>query len=122
MPSARLSSALAAMKPTGRALATFLLVVVPQHAHAAALDGEGMKWPFALPFAGLLLSIAIGPLLLPKLWQAHYGKISAVWAILTLASITGLPRGAAMLAAFTHAMLGDYLPLILLLSPPPTVP
>ncbi len=103
------------MKPTGRALATFLLVVVPQHAHAAALDGEGMKWPFALPFAGLLLSIAIGPLLLPKLWHAHYGKIAAVWAVLTLASITWLAGAAAMLAAFTHAMLGEYLSFIVLL-------
>src|SRR5258708_31313741 len=115
MPSARLASAVAVMTPWGRALAAVLLVVVPQHAHAAALDGEGMKWPFALPFAGLLLSIAIGPLLLPKLWHAHYGKIAAVWAVLTLASITWLAGAAAMLAAFTHAMLGEYLSFIVLL-------
>ena len=36
-----------------------------------------MGWPWALPFAGILLSIATGPLLFPKFWHAHYGKIAA---------------------------------------------
>ena len=67
-----------------------LLVVLPQAAYAATLDGAAMKWPFALPFAGLLLSIALGPLLFPKMWHAHYGKIAAAWSVLTLASIAWL--------------------------------
>ena len=30
-------------------------------AQAASLDGAAMGWPWALPFAGLLLTIAAGP-------------------------------------------------------------
>src|SRR6185437_5954759 len=63
-----------------------LLVSSPAHA-APALDGAAMGWPWALPFAGILLSIATGPLLLPKFWHAHYGKIAAAWALLTLIPI-----------------------------------
>jgi Na+/H+ antiporter NhaD/arsenite permease-like protein len=97
------------------ALGFTLLVVLPQHAYAATLDGAAMKWPFALPFAGLLLSIAIGPLLFAKFWHSHYGKIAAAWGLITLGSIAWLAGGSAMLAAFVHAMLGDYLSFIVLL-------
>ena len=42
--------------------------MLPRDAHAAAtLDGAAMTWPFAIPFVGLLLSIATGPLLFPSL-------------------------------------------------------
>jgi len=59
---------------TGRLTrAALLLLVFAGDAQAATLDGPAMKWPFALPFAGLLLSIAIGPLLFPtvalSLWK-----------------------------------------------------
>ena len=38
-------------------------VVFPGVAQAATLDGATLKWPWALPCAGILLSIALGPLL-----------------------------------------------------------
>jgi Na+/H+ antiporter NhaD/arsenite permease-like protein len=99
----------------GRTLAAATLLVVPQQAQAAALDGAAMSWPFALPFAGLLLTIALGPLLFPKVWHAHYGKIAASWSMATLASIGWFAGGAAVPAAFVHAMLGEYLSFIVLL-------
>jgi Na+/H+ antiporter NhaD/arsenite permease-like protein len=90
--------------------------MLPQESHAATmLDGAAMTWPFALPFAGLLLSIAAGPLLFPKLWHRHYGKIAAVWSLLTLAVLTWFAGGSVMLAAFIHAMLAEYLSFIILL-------
>jgi Na+/H+ antiporter NhaD/arsenite permease-like protein len=92
-----------------------LLVVFPQAACAATLDGAAMTWPFALPFAGLLLSIALGPLLFPKLWHAHYGKIAAAWSAATLASIAWFAGGQVMFATLAHAMLGEYLSFIVLL-------
>ena len=103
----------AVMRPTALALA--LLVVLPQNAYAATLDGAAMRWPFGLPFAGLLLSIALGPLLFARVWHAHYGKIAAAWALATLVSIAWLAGGSAMLAAFVHAMLAEYLSFIILL-------
>jgi Na+/H+ antiporter NhaD/arsenite permease-like protein len=97
-------------------LATTALVVLPGDADAAStLDGAALKWPFALPFVGLLLSIAIGPLFVPKLWHGHYGKVAAAWSALTLGLIAWVAGGAVMLAAFTQAMLGEYLSFIVLL-------
>lgn len=104
------------MKTQGFILATTALVVLPGDAHAAGmLDGAALKWQFALPFVGLLLSIATGPLFVPKLWHGHYGKVAAAWSALTLGLIAWVAGGAAMLAAFTQAMLGEYLSFIVLL-------
>ena len=92
------------------------LLLPPQAADAApALDGAQMGWPWALPFAGILLSIAAGPLLFPKIWHDHYGKIAALWALLTLVAIAAFAGLSASLAAFVHAMLAEYLSFIILL-------
>jgi Na+/H+ antiporter NhaD/arsenite permease-like protein len=100
-------------------LALALLNFVPSSAHAAAadhgLDGAGMGWPWALPFAGILLSIATGPLLFPKLWHSHYGKIAAAWALLTLIPIALVQGVFASLTALVNAMLAEYLSFIVLL-------
>ncbi|MGC2780135.1 MAG: sodium:proton antiporter [Bradyrhizobium sp.] len=74
-----------------------------------------MTWPFALPFAGLLLSIALGPLLFVKFWHRHYGKIAAAWALVTLAALSWQAGPATALASFVHALLGEYLSFIVLL-------
>ena len=63
----------------------------------------------------MLLSIATGPLLFPRLWHHHYGKIAAGWSVLALAALAvfyGVPAAA---AAFVHAMLAEYLSFIVLL-------
>lgn len=95
--------------------ASSILLVLPQEAHAATLDGAAMRWPFALPFAGLLLSIALGPLLLPKFWHAHYGKTAAAWSVAALALLVWDAGAMATLAALVHAMLAEYLSFIVLL-------
>ncbi len=74
-----------------------------------------MGWYWALPFAGILLSIATGPLLFAKFWHAHYGKIAALWALLTLAPIALASGAPAALAAFVHAVLAEYMSFIILL-------
>jgi Na+/H+ antiporter NhaD/arsenite permease-like protein len=91
-------------------------VMLPYEARAATMiDGAAMRWPFALPFAGLLLSIAMGPLLIPNLWHRHYGKIAAGWSLVTLLSLSWFAGVSVMLATFVHAMLSEYLSFILLL-------
>jgi Na+/H+ antiporter NhaD/arsenite permease-like protein len=97
------------------ALATGL-ASVPKPAHAAAaLDGTALTWLWCLPFVGILLSIAVGPLVSPRLWARHYGKIAAGWSALALAAI-GVAFGAATaVQAFLHAMLADYMSFIALL-------
>ena len=79
------------------------------------IDGAQMGWPYALPFAGILLSIAAGPLLFPHVWHAHYGKIAAGWALLTLVAIGWRFDASTALAGFVHAMLAEYMSFIILL-------
>jgi Na+/H+ antiporter NhaD/arsenite permease-like protein len=90
-------------------------VLAPQAAAAAALDGAGMGWPWALPFVGLLLSIATGPLLFPRIWHGHYGKIAFMWSTLTLAPLAALQGIPVAVAGLVHAMLAEYLSFIVLL-------
>jgi hypothetical protein len=91
------------------------IVMAPGPAAAAGLDGASFRWPWILPFAGLLLSIATGPLLFPRIWHAHYGKIAFAWATLTMAPLAALRGIPEAVAAFVHALLGDYLSYIALL-------
>jgi Na+/H+ antiporter NhaD/arsenite permease-like protein len=92
-----------------------LFFFAPETAHAAALDGTALSWPWALPFAGLLLTIATGPLLFPKIWHAHYGKITAGWALLALAPLAIGFGPESAFEVFVHAMVAEYLSFIVLL-------
>ncbi|HLK81413.1 MAG TPA: sodium:proton antiporter [Xanthobacteraceae bacterium] len=100
----------------GSPVAAALFVAGTAPAHAAALSELALPWPWALPFIGLLLSIAVGPLLAPKLWQVHHGKIAFVWsalAITPLAALYGVPTA---LTALSHAILDEYSSFIILLT------
>jgi len=104
------------MRARGLTLASCIVVMLPYEAGAATMiDGAAMRWPFALPFAGLLLSIAMGPVLLPNLWHRHYGKIAAGWALATILSLSWFAGVSVMLATFAHTMLSEYLSFVLLL-------
>ena len=62
-----------------------------------------------------MLSIAVGPLLFPKLWHAHYGKIVLAWAVLTLTPLAIFQGASVALATVLQVMLCDYVSFILLL-------
>jgi Na+/H+ antiporter NhaD/arsenite permease-like protein/Tfp pilus assembly protein PilF len=78
-------------------------------------DHRNLPWPLALPFAGMLLSIALGPLVVKEWWHIHYEKAAAFWTILTLAGLAVVEGPSATLAGFVHSMALDYLPFILML-------
>jgi len=82
---------------------------------ATGLDDVMLSWPWALPFLGLLISIAIGPVLAPALWRRHYGKVAFVWSALTLAPLAALHGVPAALAVLVHAALDQYMSFIALL-------
>ena len=91
-------------------------IVAPQAAFAATeLPGASMGWIWALPFAGLLLTIATGPLLFPGVWHRHYGKVAAGWALLTLVPMAAAFGARPALAGLVHAMLAEYMSFIVLL-------
>jgi Na+/H+ antiporter NhaD/arsenite permease-like protein len=97
------------------ALATLLAIIAPDPAHAAALDGTTLGWRWTLPFIGILLTIAVGPLLFPRFWHHHYGKLAFAWSVLTLAPLAALYGAPAAIAALVHAVIGEYLSFIVLL-------
>jgi Na+/H+ antiporter NhaD/arsenite permease-like protein len=94
---------------------TAALLLAPGSSLAAELDGRTLGIAWALPFVGILLSIALFPLFAGHFWERHLGKIAAFWAactVLPLAVFTGLP---AATDAVLHVALLDYVPFILLL-------
>jgi len=96
-------------------IAAVTSLVMAQPANAAALDGATLAWPWALPFVGILLTIATGPLLFPKLWHHHYGKLAFAWSVLTLAPLALVYSWSATAEAFVHTLLAEYLSFIILL-------
>ena len=99
-----------------RLAAPALLLALAAPAHAATLDGSQLSALWAVPFVGILLSIAIWPLVGPHVWHHHFGKIAAGWALAFLvpfALVFGLPTA---LAGLAHALLAEYVPFIVLLT------
>src|SRR5688572_32021904 len=98
------------MKLVRLALALALPLVWPQLAAAAELDGKQLSVLWGLPFVGILLSIAVVPLLAPQFWHHHLGKVAAAWSLAFLvpfALVLGLPAAGISLV---HALLAEYIP------------
>jgi Na+/H+ antiporter NhaD/arsenite permease-like protein len=91
------------------------LALWPEPGMAAELDGRALGLAWALPFCGMLLSIALFPLLAPHAWEHHQGKIAAFWAALVLVPMALLHGPGAALDALAHTALLEYVPFILLL-------
>ena len=87
-----------------------------QSAQAAALEGASMSPWLGLPFAGVLLSIALFPLLAPAFWHHHYGKVAAFWSLLALVPLAALYGPTTAFEAAFHAAMLEYVPFILLLT------
>jgi Na+/H+ antiporter NhaD/arsenite permease-like protein len=85
-------------------------------AHAVEFDGASLSAWWGIPFAGMLLSIAILPLAAPHLWHHHFGKISAAWALAFLLPFAIRFGPGASGAAFVHTLLSEYVPFIVLLT------
>ena len=57
---------------------------IHHHANHLHLDGSSISVLWIIPFLGILLSIAIFPLISSSFWHHNYGKISAFWGIVFL--------------------------------------
>ena len=65
----------------GRVLAAVTLAGLCVTVQAAEIDGGRLAAAWSIPFAGMLLSIAILPLAMPDFWHHHFGKIAAAWSL-----------------------------------------
>ena len=87
----------------------------PGLAVAAGVDGGQLSAIWAIPFAGLLLSIALMPLWTPTFWHHHFGKVTVGWGLAFLLPFAVLFGAASASASLVHALLAEYIPFIVLL-------
>jgi len=100
-----------------------LLLVPAPEALASAGDlhsqaegiGRLLGGVWAIPFAGMLLSIAVFPLLAPSFWSQHFGKVAALWALAYLVPFMALHGWQLGLYQVVHTALTEYVPFIILL-------
>lgn len=84
-------------------------------AAAAEMSGAQLGLIWIIPFAGILLSIALMPLLTPQLWHHHYGKVAALWALVFAVPFAFVYGFGTTLHLLTHTALLEYFPFIILL-------
>ena len=82
---------------------------------AAEAVGKEMGALWVVPFAGLLLSIAVMPLTIPHFWHHNYGKVAAFWGaafIIPYALVYGFSLA---LYNVLHVLFLEYISFIILL-------
>jgi Na+/H+ antiporter NhaD/arsenite permease-like protein len=102
------------------ALILSVIITAPGFASTAAAtaapDNIGSLLPLwsVLPFAGILLSIALLPLVAPQFWHHHFAKVAAFWALVFALPFLFFYQGTA-LYEIGHIYIIDYIPFIILL-------
>ena len=84
-------------------------------AAAGTFTGVGLSLLWGIPFAGLLLSLALWPLFAAHFWHDHYGKITAAWGLAFLLPFTIAFGPGESLHQVVHALTLEYLPFVILL-------
>lgn len=106
------------MKKGLYAAAAFILLSVPAFAseavHSAEELGKYLPLWSIIPFAGILLSIAIFPLVAPEFWHHHFGKVSAFWGLAFAIPFIIVYKHGAIISLLDIYFL-DYIPFIILL-------
>ena len=98
-------------------LFTFPMIAFAGADGAPHLNGQDLAIFWVLPFVGILLSIAVFPLVAEHFWHHNFGKISLFWALLLIIPFTVSQGISITLYELLHVGLLEYVPfLILLLS------
>ena len=79
------------------------------------LDGAALSLWWGVPFAGILLSIAILPVAAGAFWHKHFGKVSAFWALCTIVSMLLHVGAGGTLYELVHVAFLEYFPFVILL-------
>src|SRR3546814_13944310 len=87
-----------------------ILPALPAHAAEAGIDGRDLSILWTLPFAGILLSIALMPLFLAGFWHHHYGKVAAFWALCVILPFIAIEGAGLTVHTLLETALPDYIP------------
>jgi len=82
---------------------------------APHLDGATLPIFWVIPFVGILLSIALFPLIAPLYWHHNFGKVSFFWASVFIIPFIIKEGFALTLYELLHVSLLEYIPFIILL-------
>ena len=96
-------------------LTASLAFIAPTPGLAAGLDGASLGLVWALPFVGILLSIAVLPQVASHQWERWMGAIAAFWALSVLLPLAVVHGAGVAVEAALHVMLLEYVPFVLLL-------
>ncbi len=79
------------------------------------MNGADLGLLWVIPFAGMLLSIALFPLIAPTFWHYHFGKVAAFWSLAFLLPFAAHDGIGHVSHDLLHTLLTEYLPFIILL-------
>ena len=79
------------------------------------LDGKSLSPFWAIPFLGILISIAVMPLTCGRFWVRHYGKVALFWSLVTIIGIAFVQGFSVSLHGALDTMMNTFLPFICLL-------
>lgn len=100
-------------------LAAILALCLPDLALAAhdhpTIPGAQISAIWCIPFACMLLSIAIMPLAFPHFWEHNFGKIAVFWGLAFLIPCWIVYGYSVACYEFLHIIILDYIPFIVLL-------
>ena len=104
---------------------SLILIAVPAlilasgdtHGEVPHLDGsiENLNIIWVIPFIGILLSIAVFPLVAPLFWHHHFGKVSLFWAVSLIGPFLFKEGLEITLYELLHVAFLEYIPFIILL-------
>ncbi|HET6350330.1 MAG TPA: sodium:proton antiporter [Candidatus Krumholzibacteria bacterium] len=69
---------------------------------------------WTIPFAGMLLSIALFPLVAPRFWHHHYPKVALFWGLVLAVPFLFIHRGQAV-HHLLETILAEYIPFLVIL-------
>ncbi len=90
--------------------------MVPGAVLAAEFDASRLSTIWAIPFIGMLLSIAVLPLVALGLWHHHYGKIAVAWTLVMLIPMAMMHGVGTAFDLVAHTMALEYLPFIIFIG------
>jgi Na+/H+ antiporter NhaD/arsenite permease-like protein len=79
-------------------------------------DGASYALVWALPFAGLLLTIAAAPVMMRHHWERHYAVIALGWALAFVVPDLAFAGGRRTAEQLVAIMLDEYLPFVVLVG------
>jgi Na+/H+ antiporter NhaD/arsenite permease-like protein len=100
-------------------IASFAVLFTTGSANAAAysgIDGTKLSLFWMLPFAGILGSLALFPMVAPHFWHRNYGYAALFWGLAFLLPFGAVFGAGAALRELVHVLIVEYIPLIALIG------